>query len=83
MCFCGEGTKYPNRPAAETCGFQLRRVQLESKEEYFVHIICSNFQILLVMTQHFLSAYLLNLVPRDKLIGQNLTWTYTRQTKAN
>lgn len=23
MCFCGEGTKYPNRPAAETCGFQL------------------------------------------------------------
>lgn len=24
MCFCGEGTKYPNRPAAETCGFQIR-----------------------------------------------------------
>ncbi|XP_050227450.1 uncharacterized protein LOC126677057 [Mercurialis annua] len=23
MCFCGEGTKYPNRPAAETCGFQV------------------------------------------------------------
>ncbi|KVH94734.1 Exostosin-like protein [Cynara cardunculus var. scolymus] len=20
MCFCGEGTKYPNRPVAETCG---------------------------------------------------------------
>ena len=24
MCFCGEGTKYPNRPTAEACGFQLR-----------------------------------------------------------
>lgn len=23
MCFCGEGTKYPNRPLAETCGFQF------------------------------------------------------------
>ncbi|XVE61184.1 hypothetical protein DITRI_Ditri06bG0019100 [Diplodiscus trichospermus] len=23
MCFCGEGTKYPNRPVAEACGFQL------------------------------------------------------------
>ncbi|KAI3996940.1 hypothetical protein MKX01_021216 [Papaver californicum] len=23
MCFCGEGTKYPNRPVAETCGFQI------------------------------------------------------------
>ncbi|KAF5750199.1 Exostosin family protein isoform 1 [Tripterygium wilfordii] len=23
MCFCGEGTKYPNRPAAEACGFQV------------------------------------------------------------
>ncbi|KAI4300757.1 hypothetical protein L6164_034095 [Bauhinia variegata] len=23
MCFCGEGTKYPNRPLAETCGFQI------------------------------------------------------------
>ncbi|KAE8718612.1 hypothetical protein F3Y22_tig00110009pilonHSYRG00167 [Hibiscus syriacus] len=23
MCFCGEGTKYPNRPVAETCGFQV------------------------------------------------------------
>ncbi|WCJ33921.1 exostosin family protein [Euphorbia peplus] len=23
MCFCGEGTKYPNRPAAESCGFQI------------------------------------------------------------
>ncbi|KAL2535080.1 Exostosin family protein [Abeliophyllum distichum] len=23
MCFCGEGTKYPNRPAAEGCGFEL------------------------------------------------------------
>ncbi|KAG9131462.1 hypothetical protein Leryth_015287 [Lithospermum erythrorhizon] len=23
MCFCGEGTKYPNRPAAETCGFVI------------------------------------------------------------
>lgn len=22
MCFCGEGTKYPNRPVAEYCGFQ-------------------------------------------------------------
>ncbi|PIA53521.1 hypothetical protein AQUCO_00900245v1 [Aquilegia coerulea] len=22
MCFCGEGTKYPNRPVAEACGFQ-------------------------------------------------------------
>ncbi|KAJ4766857.1 exostosin family protein [Rhynchospora pubera] len=22
MCFCGEGTKYPNRPVAEGCGFQ-------------------------------------------------------------
>lgn len=21
MCFCGEGTKYPNRPTAEACGF--------------------------------------------------------------
>ncbi|KAI3935162.1 hypothetical protein MKW92_005632 [Papaver armeniacum] len=25
MCFCGEGTKYPNRPVAETCGFQSER----------------------------------------------------------
>ncbi|XP_026413706.1 uncharacterized protein LOC113309491 isoform X2 [Papaver somniferum] len=24
MCFCGEGTKYPNRPVAETCGFQCK-----------------------------------------------------------
>lgn len=24
MCFCGEGTKYPNRPVAETCGFQVK-----------------------------------------------------------
>ncbi|XP_047315383.1 uncharacterized protein LOC124919231 [Impatiens glandulifera] len=23
MCFCGEGTKYPNRPVAESCGFEL------------------------------------------------------------
>ncbi|XP_028761555.1 uncharacterized protein LOC114720110 [Neltuma alba] len=23
MCFCGEGTKYPDRPLAETCGFQF------------------------------------------------------------
>ncbi|KAJ8528549.1 hypothetical protein K7X08_022241 [Anisodus acutangulus] len=23
MCFCGEGTKYPNRPLAETCGFTI------------------------------------------------------------
>lgn len=23
MCFCGEGTKYPDRPAAESCGFQV------------------------------------------------------------
>ncbi|KAG4130081.1 hypothetical protein ERO13_D09G120900v2 [Gossypium hirsutum] len=23
MCFCGEGTKYPNRPVAEACGFQM------------------------------------------------------------
>ncbi|KAJ7976815.1 exostosin family protein [Quillaja saponaria] len=23
MCFCGEGTQYPNRPVAEECGFQL------------------------------------------------------------
>ncbi|GJT73770.1 exostosin family protein [Tanacetum coccineum] len=23
MCFCGEGTKYPNRPVAESCGFQV------------------------------------------------------------
>lgn len=23
MCFCGEGTKYPNRPAAEACGFKV------------------------------------------------------------
>ncbi|KAF6158610.1 hypothetical protein GIB67_040124 [Kingdonia uniflora] len=22
MCFCGKGTKYPNRPVAEACGFQ-------------------------------------------------------------
>ncbi|KAK9081680.1 hypothetical protein Syun_030898 [Stephania yunnanensis] len=22
MCFCGQGTKYPNRPLAEACGFQ-------------------------------------------------------------
>ncbi|XP_004307567.1 PREDICTED: uncharacterized protein LOC101304329 [Fragaria vesca subsp. vesca] len=24
MCFCGEGTKYPNRPVAEACGFQVK-----------------------------------------------------------
>ncbi|XP_042510096.1 uncharacterized protein LOC122085578 isoform X2 [Macadamia integrifolia] len=23
MCFCGQGTKYPNRPVAEACGFEL------------------------------------------------------------
>ncbi|XP_055801254.1 uncharacterized protein LOC129870475 isoform X2 [Solanum dulcamara] len=23
MCFCGEGTKYPNRPVAEACGFTI------------------------------------------------------------
>lgn len=23
MCFCGEGTKYPNRPVAEGCGFVI------------------------------------------------------------
>ncbi|GAV57281.1 Exostosin domain-containing protein [Cephalotus follicularis] len=23
MCFCGEGTKYPSRPVAEACGFQV------------------------------------------------------------
>ncbi|XP_020526336.1 uncharacterized protein LOC18439978 isoform X2 [Amborella trichopoda] len=23
MCFCGEGTKYPNRPVAEACGFRV------------------------------------------------------------
>ncbi|PKA53601.1 putative glucuronoxylan glucuronosyltransferase F8H [Apostasia shenzhenica] len=23
MCFCGEGTKYPYRPVAESCGFRL------------------------------------------------------------
>ncbi|KAL8133449.1 uncharacterized protein LOC141712540 isoform X1 [Apium graveolens] len=23
MCFCGEGTKYPTRPVAEACGFQV------------------------------------------------------------
>lgn len=26
MCFCGEGTKYPNRPVAEGCGFQMNAV---------------------------------------------------------
>lgn len=25
MCFCGEGTKYPNRPVAEACGFKLNK----------------------------------------------------------
>lgn len=30
MCFCGEGTKYPNRPVAEACGF---RVNLPSKPD--------------------------------------------------
>ncbi|KAM1109532.1 hypothetical protein EV2_009258 [Malus domestica] len=24
MCFCGESTKYPNRPMAESCGFQVK-----------------------------------------------------------
>lgn len=24
FCFCGEGTKYPNRPVAEACGFQVQ-----------------------------------------------------------
>jgi len=24
MCFCGEGTKYPNRPLPMSCGFQLK-----------------------------------------------------------
>ncbi|XP_073105480.1 probable glucuronoxylan glucuronosyltransferase F8H isoform X7 [Elaeis guineensis] len=23
MCFCGAGTKYPNRPVAESCGFKI------------------------------------------------------------
>ncbi|KAL9252051.1 hypothetical protein AKJ16_DCAP05896 [Drosera capensis] len=23
MCFCGEGTQFPNRPVAETCGFKI------------------------------------------------------------
>ena len=26
MCFCGEGTKYPNRPLAKTCEFQFMYV---------------------------------------------------------
>ncbi|KAG5552415.1 hypothetical protein RHGRI_010480 [Rhododendron griersonianum] len=30
MCFCGEGTKYPNRPVAEACGF---KINLPSKPE--------------------------------------------------
>lgn len=30
MCFCGEGTKYPNRPLAETCGFQFMYVKSDS-----------------------------------------------------
>ncbi|KAL7168967.1 hypothetical protein ACSBR2_034069 [Camellia fascicularis] len=30
MCFCGEGTKYPNRPVAEACGF---KVNLPSEPE--------------------------------------------------
>ncbi|KAH6772808.1 exostosin family protein [Perilla frutescens var. hirtella] len=25
MCFCGEGTKYPNRPAPESCGFRINK----------------------------------------------------------
>ncbi|KAI3973582.1 hypothetical protein MKW92_033308 [Papaver armeniacum] len=25
MCFCGEGTKYPNRPVGGTCGFQVNQ----------------------------------------------------------
>ncbi|KAJ8445894.1 hypothetical protein Cgig2_000206 [Carnegiea gigantea] len=24
MCFCGEGTNYPNRPVAEACGFKIK-----------------------------------------------------------
>lgn len=24
MCFCGQGTKYPNRPVAEACGFKIK-----------------------------------------------------------
>ncbi|KAH7353004.1 hypothetical protein KP509_19G074700 [Ceratopteris richardii] len=24
MCFCGNGTKYPDRPVAESCGFELK-----------------------------------------------------------
>ncbi|KAI7997999.1 putative glucuronosyltransferase Os01g0926700 [Camellia lanceoleosa] len=30
MCFCGKGTKYPNRPVAEACGF---KVNLPSEPE--------------------------------------------------
>ncbi|KAI8028105.1 hypothetical protein LOK49_LG02G00920 [Camellia lanceoleosa] len=30
MCFCDEGTKYPNRPVAEACGF---KVNLPSEPE--------------------------------------------------
>ncbi|KAL3819825.1 hypothetical protein ACJIZ3_005730 [Penstemon smallii] len=29
MCFCGEGTKYPNRPAPEWCGFQAPHMTLD------------------------------------------------------
>ncbi|XP_072991037.1 uncharacterized protein [Typha latifolia] len=24
MCFCGQGTRYPDRPVAESCGFKIR-----------------------------------------------------------
>ncbi|KAK1288944.1 putative glucuronoxylan glucuronosyltransferase F8H [Acorus calamus] len=32
MCFCGEGTKYPNRPVPEGCGF---KINLPSKPNAF------------------------------------------------
>lgn len=34
MCFCGEGTKYPDRPLAETCGFQFMYVKSFSNMKF-------------------------------------------------
>nr|XP_027066399.1 uncharacterized protein LOC113692225 isoform X2 [Coffea arabica]XP_027066400.1 uncharacterized protein LOC113692225 isoform X2 [Coffea arabica] len=46
MCFCGEGTKYPNRPVAEGCGFVIiRLLNLE------VHLLLIGQKLMLTFSQ--------------------------------
>lgn len=38
LCFCGEGSKYPERPVAESCGFQVKYVSFLRMGNF--HIEC-------------------------------------------